>query len=51
MRLWPKEPFWQGVAVLVMAFLLIEFGIPYLPPLLGIPSAPIPNSVVVQRRA
>src|SRR5690606_41188005 len=25
-----------------------EFGIPYVPPLLGIPSAPAPNSVVFQ---
>ena len=48
MRLWPKEPFWQVVSLLVIAFLLIVFGIPYLPPLLGMPSAPVPNSVVVQ---
>ena len=48
MRLWPKEPFWQVVSILVIAFLLIVFGIPYLPPLLGMPSAPVPNSVVVQ---
>jgi mono/diheme cytochrome c family protein len=45
---WLKEPFGQAVVILVIAFLLIEFGIPYIPPLLGFASAPAPNSVVFQ---
>ena len=48
MKSWLKEPFGQSAAILVIAYLLIELGIPYLPPLLGITSAPVPNSVVFQ---
>ena len=48
MKSWLKEPFGQAAVILVIAFLLIEFGIPYLPPLLGFASAPAPNSVVFQ---
>ena len=48
MKLWPKDPFGQVVGLLVTAFLLIVFGIPYIPPLLGIPSAPVPSSVIFQ---
>ena len=43
-----KEPFGQAVAVLVVAWILIEFGIAYIPPLLGAASAPVPGSVVFQ---
>lgn len=42
------HPFWQAVGLLVFAYLVFEFGIAYLPPLLGIPSAPVPNSVLMQ---
>lgn len=45
---WLKEPFGQVVAILIVAYLLIQFGIPYIPPLLGFPSAPAPTSVVFQ---
>ena len=48
MKSWLKEPFGQAVVILVIAFLLIEFGIPYIPPLLGVTSAPAPNTVVFQ---
>jgi len=48
MRDWRKHPFGQAVAILVVAWLLIEYGIPYLPPLVGIESAPVPGSVVLQ---
>jgi len=44
-------PFRQALAILVGAYLLIEFGIPYLPPLLGFDSAPVPNTVVLQYMA
>lgn len=46
-----KHPFWQAALVLVVAFLLFEFGIAYLPPLLGVRSAPVPQSVVLQYMA
>lgn len=43
-----KHPFWQAVVVLVASYLLFKYGIAYLPPLLGFPSAPVPSSVVLQ---
>lgn len=42
------HPFWQAVLVLVGSWLLVRFGIPYLPPFFGIESAPVPGSVVLQ---
>jgi hypothetical protein len=41
-------PFRQVVAILVGAYVLIELGIPYIPPLVGFDSAPVPNTVVLQ---
>ena len=43
-----KHPFGQAVLVLVLAYVLLDYGIVYLPPLVGIASAPVPNSVVLQ---
>ncbi|MGQ0563398.1 MAG: c-type cytochrome [Gemmatimonadota bacterium] len=43
-----RHPFWQAVAVLVISWLLIRFGIPFIPPLLGTHSAPVPASVMLQ---
>jgi mono/diheme cytochrome c family protein len=43
-----RHPFWQAILVLVIAYVLVEYGIPYLPPLIGISSAPVPQSVVLQ---
>ncbi|HUE96008.1 MAG TPA: cytochrome c [Longimicrobiaceae bacterium] len=43
-----NTPFRQAVAILVGAYVLIDFGIPYIPPLLGMASAPVPNTVVIQ---
>ena len=43
-----KKPFGQAVALLVLAFVVFRFGIPYVPPLFGIPSAPVPQSVMLQ---
>jgi mono/diheme cytochrome c family protein len=43
-----EHPFWQAVALLVGSYLLIKYGIAYLPPLLGMRSAPVPQSVVLQ---
>ena len=47
-REWLGHPFWQAVLVVLLCYLLFRFGIAYLPPLLGIPSAPVPQSVVLQ---
>ncbi len=43
-----KHPFGQAVTVLVVAYALFEWGIAFIPPLFGISSAPVPNSVLVQ---
>lgn len=43
-----RHPFWQAVLLLVLSYVLFTAGIAYLPPLIGMPSAPVPNSVVVQ---
>lgn len=43
-----KHPFGQAVLLTVVAYLVFKLGIAYLPPLVGVPSAPVPQSVVVQ---
>ena len=43
-----RHPFWQALIVLVASYLLVRFGIAYIPPLLGVHSAPVPRSVVLQ---
>lgn len=43
-----RHPFWQAVGLLILSYVVFEFGIAYVPPLFGIPSAPVPNSVLVQ---
>jgi len=43
-----RQPFWQAVLLLVVAYVLFEFGVAYLPPLFGARSAPVPNSVLLQ---
>lgn len=42
------HPFWQAVLLLVISYLVFTLGIAYIPPLLGVRSAPVPASVVVQ---
>ncbi len=42
------HPFWQGLSLLVLAFLLFKFGVRFLPPLIGIKSAPVPSTVLLQ---
>ncbi len=42
------HPFWQALLVLLLCWLLFDFGLAYLPPLLGVRSAPVPRSVVMQ---
>jgi mono/diheme cytochrome c family protein len=43
-----RHPFWQAVLVLVISYVLIKWGIPYIPPLFGVSSAPVPQSVIIQ---
>jgi mono/diheme cytochrome c family protein len=43
-----RHPFWQAIGLLVLAYAVFRFGIAYVPPLLGVPSAPVPQSVIVQ---
>lgn len=43
-----RHPLWQAVLVLGVAYALIRLAIPYLPPLFGVSSAPVPGSVVLQ---
>tara|TARA_B100002049_G_scaffold18603_1_gene12633 strand:- start:221 stop:1012 length:792 start_codon:yes stop_codon:yes gene_type:complete len=43
-----NTPFRQATAVLFFAYALIEVGIPFIPPVFGMPSAPIPNTVVLE---
>ena len=45
---WLRHPMGQSAVILVVAYLLFEFGIAYVPPLLGIESAPVPDSVLLQ---
>ena len=47
-RRYLHTPFRIAVAILAVSYLLIDFGIPHIPPLLGFPSAPVPNTVVLQ---
>jgi mono/diheme cytochrome c family protein len=48
MRAYLRHPFWQAVLVLVLAYLIFRFGIVFVPPLLGVRSAPVPQSVLIQ---
>ncbi|NIR45636.1 MAG: cytochrome c [Gemmatimonadetes bacterium] len=43
-----RHPFWLAIALLVAAYIVFEFGVAYLPPLFGVRSAPIPDSVLLQ---
>jgi len=43
-----QHPFWQAIALLAGSYLAFKYGIAYVPPLIGVPSAPVPASVVLQ---
>jgi mono/diheme cytochrome c family protein len=45
------HPFWQALIAVVFAYLLFAFGIRYLPPLVGMKSAPVPQTVLLQYMA
>jgi mono/diheme cytochrome c family protein len=42
------HPLGQAFVLLVLAYLIFAFGIAYVPPLFGVPSAPVPKSVLTQ---
>lgn len=48
MKKFLRHPFWQSVVVMIAAWVLIRIGIAYIPPLLGVRSAPVPGSVILQ---
>jgi len=48
MKRYLRHPLGQAAAVMLVAYVVFEFGIAYIPPLFGIPSAPVPTSVVFQ---
>jgi mono/diheme cytochrome c family protein len=41
------RPFTRVVVLLLAAYVVFTIGIAYIPPLIGVPSAPVPNSVVL----
>jgi len=43
-----RHPFWQAVLLLVAAWVVFRYGLVFLPPLLGVRSAPVPQSVLLQ---
>ncbi|MBX6362264.1 MAG: cytochrome c [Gemmatimonadetes bacterium] len=43
-----SHPFVQALLILAVAYLLFRFGIAYIPPLLGVKSAPVPHTVLLQ---
>lgn len=45
------HPFWQALIAVVLAYLLFAFGIRYLPALVGMKSAPVPKTVLLQYMA
>ena len=48
MRRFLAHPFWQGAIVAVASYVALDFGIGYLLPLIGVPSAPVPSSVLLE---
>lgn len=46
-----RHPLGQVVVILAIAYVIFEFGLWLVPPLLGMSSAPVPNSVLLQYMA
>lgn len=42
------HPLWQAGLLLAGSYLLLEYGLVHLPPLFGVESAPVPDSVILQ---
>lgn len=45
---WAKHPLGVSAIVMVAAFIVFKWGIPLVPPLVGVRSAPVPSSVLFQ---
>ena len=43
-----SHPLGQAVVFMLLAYVLVVYGVPYLPPLVGIESAPVPKSLILQ---
>jgi len=48
MKRYLGHPFWQAVFLLLFSYALFVWGIGYLLPLIGVASAPVPSSVIVE---
>ena len=48
MRKYFSGPLGKSAVILGVSYLFLEFGIAYLPPLVGIASGPVPDSVLLQ---
>ena len=46
-----RHPLGQAVWLMVLAYVLVVYGVQYLPPLFGIESAPVPKSIVFEYMA
>jgi len=46
-----KHPLGKTVLILLLAFVVFEFGIPLIPPMIGVDSAPVPDSVLLEYMA
>ncbi|MGH7459900.1 MAG: c-type cytochrome [Longimicrobiales bacterium] len=46
-----RHPFWQTLLIVVLSWVVFEFGIALIPRLIGLKSAPAPGSVVLQYMA
>lgn len=43
-----RHPFWQTALILAAAYVVFRWGIALVPPLIGVASAPVPSSVILQ---
>ena len=43
-----KQPFWQGAIVIAIAYVVFKYLIGYALPIIGVSSAPVPSSVILQ---
>lgn len=51
LRIVLRHPLGQAVLLMVLSYVLIVYGVPYLPPLFGVESAAVPKSIVLQYMA
>ena len=51
MRKYFSGPLGQSVVILGVSYLILEYGIAYIPPLFGVESGPVPDSVLLQYMA